>query len=63
MSLSLEQQLKLEVRVCPQCRCEISNPFITRCPRCLTTVPTQELGCALCIHRMSCQVIPSSAEK
>jgi hypothetical protein len=63
MSITLEQQRKLEVRNCPRCRIEITNPFITRCPRCLAIVPTQETGCDLCIHRMSCPAIPSSVTK
>ena len=60
---SLDEELQLEVRICPQCRMEITSPFIARCPRCLAIVPTQETGCGSCIHRMSCPVIPSSAAK
>jgi hypothetical protein len=62
-ALSLEEQLRQEIRVCPKCQCEITSPFITRCPRCLTAVPTQALGCTSCVHKKSCPVIPSSAEK
>jgi len=63
MSLTLDQQLKLEVRHWPQCRMEITNPFIARCSRCFAVVPTKETGCGSCVHRMSCPVIPASAAK
>jgi hypothetical protein len=63
MHTSLEEKRQREVRHCPQCQMEISNPFVFRCPRCFAIVPTQEPGCASCVHRMSCTVLPASVLK
>ena len=54
--LTLEAQLRTEVRACPRCKFEISNPFIERCPRCLTAVPVNDPGCSKCVHNSSCPV-------
>jgi hypothetical protein len=54
--LSLEEKLNSEVRVCPQCRYELRDPFLQRCPRCFSSVPVVDPGCRGCFHRKSCPV-------
>ncbi len=55
-SLTLEQKLQTELRVCPLCRFELTSPFLQRCPRCTTEVPVTDPGCGTCIHQRSCPV-------
>lgn len=54
MNRSNEEQLYSERRICPECLYAISNPFIERCPRCLTAVPRAEVNCRVCIHHTVC---------
>ncbi len=55
-NLTLEAKLQTELRICPTCRCEITNPFSERCPRCLTIVPVNDPGCSKCVHNSGCPV-------
>jgi hypothetical protein len=52
---SLAKQLKREIRVCPTCNYEVTNPFTEKCLRCLTAVPKLELYCDSCISSKQCQ--------
>lgn len=54
--ITLEEKLRTETRTCPQCRYAIDNPFLERCPRCLTMVPVMDPGCNSCIHNSGCPV-------
>jgi hypothetical protein len=53
--LTLQQKLRLEMRVCGTCGYEISNPMTDRCPRCFNTVPLSEhTNCGDCTHQGNC---------
>jgi len=54
--MTLEEKLRTEARTCPQCRYVIDNPFLGRCPRCLTEVPVIDPGCSGCVHNAGCPV-------
>jgi hypothetical protein len=55
-NLSLQQKLTREMRICPTCSLEITNPFTERCPRCFTLLPKLSLNCQGCIHQLLCPV-------
>jgi hypothetical protein len=54
--IGLEEKLRTEIRICPQCRNPIENPFAARCPRCLTIMPVSDPGCRGCVHNSGCPV-------
>ena len=54
--MNLQEKLRTEARVCPQCKNLIENPFSERCPRCLTRVPILDPGCGSCVHNAGCPV-------
>ncbi|MBS1911705.1 MAG: hypothetical protein JST22_06950 [Bacteroidetes bacterium] len=52
---ALARKLASEVRTCPTCSYEITNPMNDRCPRCFTTVPLSEhTNCGECSHQGNC---------
>lgn len=52
---ALAQKLASEVRVCPTCSYDITNPMNDRCPRCFTVVPLSEhTNCGECSHQGNC---------
>ncbi len=56
--MALREKLATEIRRCPQCHLEVTNPFVERCPRCTTVVPRQALECTGCFYRSICPVKP-----
>ncbi len=56
MNRTNQEQLHEERRICPECLFVIFNPFVERCPRCLTAVPRAEVNCRVCIHHAVCPV-------
>jgi hypothetical protein len=53
--LSLEEKLRMEVRHCPTCSYEVSNPMTDRCPRCFSLIPLSEhTNCGDCSHQGNC---------
>jgi hypothetical protein len=52
--LPLEEKLKTEQRVCPECKYIVQNPFIEICPRCSAKLPHLNLDCQGCVHRILC---------
>jgi hypothetical protein len=54
----LERKLALEVRLCPTCSYQITNPMNDRCPRCFTVVPLSEhTNCGECSHQGNCTYV------
>jgi len=56
MKQTLQEQLKSEVRTCPQCHYQVDNPFIGKCPRCFSSLPQIKIDCEGCIHRFLCPI-------
>jgi uncharacterized paraquat-inducible protein A len=54
--ITLQEKLRSEAQSCPKCHNIIDNPFLERCPRCLTAVPVIDPGCSRCIHNAGCPV-------
>ena len=56
--IALREKLATEIRRCPQCNLEVTNPFIERCPRCFASIPRLSLDCTGCFYRTICPVKP-----
>ena len=50
----LEEKRQTEMRSCPQCCFEVTNPFVQRCPRCFSLLSKLEIDCAGCFHSRTC---------
>ena len=59
-SPTLEEQLKLEERVCPDCSYHVTNPLYERCPRCYAVLPKLELYCQGCLHHSHCPAVAAA---
>lgn len=57
----LQRKLSMEIRHCPTCRYEVTNPMNERCPRCFAVVPLSEhTNCGECSHQGNCaHALPS----
>jgi hypothetical protein len=51
---TLEEKLRSEERICPECRCSIGSPLAERCPRCLAALAAMDPVCGKCIYTCSC---------
>ncbi|HUN65027.1 MAG TPA: hypothetical protein VMW43_02930 [Bacteroidota bacterium] len=56
--MELKEKLLSELRRCPECRMEITDPFVERCPRCYAKVPRGSVDCSGCFHKSICPIKP-----
>ncbi len=60
MKNTLENKLKSEIRKCSKCENEVSNPFLYKCPRCMTELSKIDLQCTSCNHKSNCPTLKTN---